>query len=734
MNFDMVMFHQAFFEEATDLLSDLEGHLLRLEETPDDLELLSAIFRCAHSIKGGSATFGFADIAHFTHGLETLLDKVRNGQIAVNPALTSVLLASLDQMKALLSAARGDSPNAPDSTALTARIEAMSAGEFPAEDLPEKSPPQMETSAENEITEGEDFGFFNAVRTYDFVFSPGLDTLRQGADPLLLLRRLSDACEILALHCDISMLPPLAELDPEVCCLRWKLELRTDKEPDEILEIFEFIADESEIVLIQKTENRKQKTEKDAPDVVGAPLAAPSLRFAAPLPADAAPASGNSAPFLAEGSESRTPTTALIPEIKETNEGMTPLPRLRGQGVGAKPETQTLRVATDKIDRLINLVGELVINQSMLNEVIQGFSMAKLPRLIEAVGEMERASRELQERVMAVRMLPIKHAFGRFPRLARDLSLSCSKKVELKTSGEETELDKSVIEAIADPLTHLVRNSIDHGMETPEERKQVGKSATGLVSLHAFHEGGNIVIEVSDDGRGLNRDKILKKAVERGLIADGDLLTDDAVNNLIFHPGFSTAEKVTDVSGRGVGMDIVKQSVQALGGSITLSTVPGAGTRFRIRLPLTMAILEGLSLSVGSEVYILPLTSIVESIRPKPGDVRVVAGRAEVVLVRGEVLPILRLYQVFGADPLVTEPTQALLVIVENDGRKVALLVDELIGQSQVVIKSLESNYRKVEGIAGATILGDGRVALILDVPGLIQGSALGNPSYAAAA
>ena len=398
----------------------------------------------------------------------------------------------------------------------------------------------------------------------------------------------------------------------------------------------------------------------------------------------------------------------------------------------AKPETQTLRVATEKVDRLINLVGELIINQSMLNEVIQDFSMAKLPRLIEAVGEMERASRELQERVMAVRMLPIKHAFGRFPRLVHDLSVSCGKRVELKTSGEETELDKTVIEAIADPLTHLIRNSIDHGMETPEARRLVGKPETGLVALHAFHEGGNIVIEVSDDGRGLNREKILKKAIERGLISEGETLTDDAANNLIFHPGFSTAEKVTDVSGRGVGMDIVKQSVQGLGGSISLSTVSGAGTRFRIRLPLTMAILEGLSLSVGSEVYILPLTSIVESIRPKPGDARVIAGQSEVVLVRGEVLPILRLYQVFGAQPFVTEPTQGLLVIVENDGRKVVLLVDELIGQSQVVIKSLESNYRKVEGIAGATILGDGRVALILDIPGLIRGATGGAMAWAA--
>ena len=718
MNFEMETFHQAFFEEAADLLTDLEGYLLLLEETPRDPELLGAIFRCAHSIKGGSATFGFTDIAHFTHGLETLLDKARNGQIAVNSELTRLLLASLDQMKALLSVARGDAASAPDSAPLTARIETMLARDAaPNAPVPSEKP----SKTGNDPTEGEDFGFFSVVRTYDFVFAPGHAALKQGTDPLLLLRRLSDACEILALERDASTLPSLAEMDPEICYLRWKIALRTDKEPDEILEIFEFIADESEIILTEKTENRKQKTEETI-------LSAPPLAGMGSASAIGA-GGGAGGQFLFAGTEAGRAGLALTtaggqsaPAEAETTEAR----------AVPKPETQTLRVATDKVDRLINLVGELIINQSMLNEVIQGFSMAKLPRLVEAVGEMERASRELQERVMAVRMLPIKHAFGRFPRLAHDLSLTCGKKVELKTSGEETELDKSVIEAIADPLTHLVRNSVDHGMETPEERRRLGKPETGVVALHAFHEGGNIVIEVSDDGRGLNRDKILTKALERGLISEGDLLTDDAVNNLIFHPGFSTAEKVTDVSGRGVGMDIVKQSAQALGGSITLSTVAGAGTRFRIRLPLTMAILEGLSLSVGAEVYILPLTSIVESIRPKPGDVRVVAGRSEVVLARGEVLPILRLYQVFGAEPRITEPTQGLLVIVENDGRKVALLVDELIGQSQVVIKSLESNYRKVEGIAGATILGDGRVALILDIPGLIRGAAGGGLAWAA--
>jgi two-component system chemotaxis sensor kinase CheA len=685
MNLDMTMFHQAFFEEAADLLSDFEDLLLHLEETPEDPELLNTIFRCAHSIKGGSATFGFADIAHFTHGLETLLDRLRNGKAQVDKALTQLLLESLDQLKALLAVARGEKGEARDSAPLIARIEAAiakSEGGAPATSTPSGAP---------------DAGAMPPMhRRYHLRLYPGRDVLRQGTDLSLLLSRLQSKSESFSLQADLSRLPALAELDPEACYLGWEIDFISKEAASEILEIFEFIADESDIALTEKGEENTQ-----------ALCAEPEA-------------------------ESEEDELGARPTLTLTDSVGTPAPT--GAAALSKAETHTLRVATDKVDKLINLVGELVINQSMLNEVVQDFSMAKLPRLIEAVAEMERASRELQERVMAVRMLPIKHAFGRFPRLVRDLSDASGKRIELKTTGEETELDKSVIEAIADPLTHLVRNSIDHGLETPQERRAAGKTELGTVALHAFHEGGNIVIEVSDDGRGLDRERILKKAIERGLWAEGDPTPpDETLNNFIFHPGFSTAAQVTDLSGRGVGMDIVKRAVQVLGGSVTLTSTPGKGTRFRIRLPLTMAILEGLSLAVGEEVYILPLTSIVESIRPKAGDVRVVAGRSEVALVRGEVLPILRLYQVFGATPLITDPTRGLLVIVENDGRKVALLVDELIGQSQVVIKSLETNYRKVDGIAGATILGDGRVALIIDVPGLIRGMQTGSAVYTAA-
>ena len=688
MNLDMTMFHQAFFEEAADLLADLEGCLLRLEETPTDLELLNTIFRCAHSIKGGSATFGFTDIAHFTHGLETLLDKVRNGQIGVEATLTQLLLESQDQMLRLLAVARGESASAPNSTALIARIEAAIRGD----EAPATSPTQ---AGPTEPVNGA-WGVFSLPCRYHLRLAPGSDTLRSGADPLLLIGHLAEAGEVLAIVCDFSKLPPLADLDPETLYLAWEIDLRSDWEPSRILEIFEFIADESVITLDKVAEEASSAAET-------APETAPSV-----LALPAAPA---------EPPAGLKPSDSSAPAIRTT----------------APPaEAQTLRVATDKVDKLINLVGELVINQSMLNEVVQDFTMAKLPSLIEAVAEMERASRELQERVMAVRMLPIKHAFGRFPRLVRDLAAAVGKKIDLQMSGEDTELDKGVIEAIADPLTHLVRNSVDHGLETPEERRAAGKSELGHVTLHAVHEGGSIVIEVADDGKGLNKERILQKAVERGWISESETLPDETIYNYIFQPGFSTAAAVTDLSGRGVGMDIVKQGVNALGGTITLSSTPGQGTCFRIRLPLTMAILEGLSLSVGDETYILPLTSIIESIQPKSADIRRIAGGSEVVLVRGEVLPILRLYQEFGTPPRSTDPTQGLFVIVENENRKVALLVDELIGQSQVVIKSLETNYHKVAGIAGATIMGNGRVALILDVPALVRGNT-SRASYAAA-
>ena len=386
-----------------------------------------------------------------------------------------------------------------------------------------------------------------------------------------------------------------------------------------------------------------------------------------------------------------------------------------------KQDSATIRVSTDKVDRLINLVGELVIAHSMISQIVTNFKAERLPFLEGAVAQMDRSTRELQERVMAIRMLPIRTVFARFPRLVRDLAQQCSKDVVMLLKGEETELDKTVIEQISDPLTHLVRNSVDHGIEPPEVRLALGKPAQGTVRLNAYHQGGSVYIEVQDDGKGLNREKILRKAVALGIAKEGDVFTDEQVFNLVFLPGFSTAEKVTEVSGRGVGMDVVRRNIEALGGEVTIESQLDRGSTFRIKLPLTMAIMDGLSVHVGDDLYIIPLINIVESIQPKHSQLHTIADRGEVVDIRGRSLQILRLHAILGVTPRITDPAQGLLVLVEHGEEKLALLVDELLGQHQVVIKSLETNYQRMDGVSGATIMGDGRVALILDIPGLVR-------------
>jgi two-component system chemotaxis sensor kinase CheA len=667
MSVDVAAFHQAFFEEAADLLNDFEQHLLVLERNPDDRELLNSIFRCAHSLKGGSATFGFPNVAHFTHGVETLLDEVRNGRIPVTRGLCELLLRSLDQMNQLMAEARGEG-TAPDASQLEADLVSAAGGT-----LTHGSEAVVEVAIQEEVVR---------EKTFELYFRPGPDVMRQGSDPLRILKQFCALGSVETIACDTSFLPPMAELDPERVYLAWTVRLRTLAPELELLEPFDFVIDESEVRLTAQE---------------SFPLAG-SEEFDRDQPAEiceaTAPLATGTTPVASGGATSVAP---------------------RDGG--------TIRVSAEKLDLLINLVGELVISQSMVTAVADDFTADKLPRLQESVSSMERTCRELQERVMAIRLLPIKMAFGRFPRLVHDLATACGKKVELKLVGEETELDKNLIEAIGDPLTHLVRNSVDHGLETPEDRRAAGKSETGNLTVSAYHEGGGIIVEVTDDGRGLSREKILKKARERGLPGIDDNMSDEAVNQLIFQPGFSTAAAITDVSGRGVGMDIVKQSITRIGGSIRIFTVPGQGTTMRMRMPLTMAIVEGQTMAVGEDVYIVPLTSIVESLRPQEQDLHCVTEAGEIVIVRGEIIPVLRLYRQFGIEPRITEPWNGSLVVVENDGKKVALFADELLGQGQVVIKSLEANYRKVHGITGATILGDGRVALILDVPALIRGN-----------
>jgi two-component system chemotaxis sensor kinase CheA len=617
MGEEFARFRATFVQEAADLIGEMEEHLLVLEQAPGDQDRLDALFRCVHSLKGGSGAFGFPEMARLTHDLEERLEQCRSGRLPVDRRLVDLLLSAVDQLRGMLAGPRDEAPSS--------KLQAPS---------PE-------------------------FRLYRIDFRPNPQIFERGMDPLQVLRGVAEAGELVEVTADLSGLPPLAEMDPERCCLAWTIKARAAGR-EELEDIFEFIREES---LVQIAE---------LPD---------------PQPDAVSPSS--SPPIGGEG-------------------------RVRG-------EAPTLRVATEKVDRLINLVGELVISQSMVSDLASSFSPEKLPRLQEAVAQVERHTRELQERVMAVRMVPVGSLFSRFHRLVRDLAARSGKEISLQISGEETELDKAVIELMADPLTHLIRNAADHGVEPPETRTARGKPAQGVIHLSAFQEGGRIVLEVEDDGRGLDRERIVRKAVAEGLVDGAADLSDEEVWALIFRPGFSTSEEVSEVSGRGVGMDVVRKNVESLGGSISVRTRGGHGTRFTIRLPLTLAILEGQCLQVGEQVFILPLVAITESIQPRRGDVKLVVGRGEAVHLRGEFIPVLRLHSLFGIAPRSHDAAGGLLVIVESEGRKAALLVDDLLEQQQVVLKSLETNFRKVEGIAAATILGDGRVALILDVPGLIR-------------
>lgn len=666
MQIDLKRFHAAFFDETAEHLAAMEESLLGLERTPDDSELLNRIFRAAHSIKGASGTFGFADIATFTHSLEGLLDRMRGGEIMPTPDLVELLLHSADALGGLLAWAKdGGAPPASTEELIKALERARHGDQAGAVQAAAPASRPAPPSADGQ--------------EYEVTFHPGRDLLHFGMDPLLLLRDLGRVGDVLEVTVDTSRLPDLAAMVPDECYLGWKIRIRSRHPADEVRSIFVFVEDCSQI------------------DVE---------------PRSAAPAAA--APAAAPTGDARAPRDQTVePPAAEGAEAPAALPRAKSL------ESSSIRVSVEKVDELINLVGELVIAQSMVNQVTSRIPPDVLPLLQESLGIMDRSVRDLQQRVMSVRMVPLANVFRRFPRLVRDLAGTMGKQIVVEITGEDTELDKQMIEQIVDPLTHMVRNSVDHGIGTPDERRASGKSPEGKISLRAYQEGGNVVIEVADDGRGLDRERIRKKAVAQGLLGADDSLTDGQIHDLIFAPGFSTAEKVTDLSGRGVGMDVVKRNIEALRGSVTIHSVPGQGSTFLIRLPLTMAIVDGLALGLSGEVYIVPLLSVLESFRPKPSEVRRIVGRGEVVMVHNRPVPLVRLHRIFHTDTTTVDPSEAIVVLVEHQGKRLGLLVDELVGQMQVVMKSIETNYQKVEGISAATILGDGQVAYILDTAGL---------------
>jgi two-component system chemotaxis sensor kinase CheA len=653
-----------YFQECAELLDSVYVHLGDMAEGREDGDTVHAVFRAVHSIKGGGGAFGFDRLVAFAHVQETLLDLLRDGRIAFSPGLAALLLRATDALSDLVGAERTGEPAAAGheagllaELARAAEVTAAPGSASPGQARPDRAEPPP--------------GIPTLLRIR---FRPRASLFHTGNEPLLLIRELKRLGEA-TVTAELDRLPELERMDPDGAYLAWTVDLVTTAAPATVAEVFEFVTDHCDLAI-----------ETAAP----APAADHAAAASAAPPPSAPPPSPRSGATVA---------TSVAP-------------------ASARPAAgQSVRVDVEKVDRLVNLVGELVINQAMLVQLGAGLPPELCPGLITGLETLSQHLREMQEGVMAIRTQPVKSVFSRMPRLVRELSAQLGKDVRLVVTGEATEIDKTVIEQLADPLTHLLRNALDHGIERPDQRVAIGKPPQGTIHLAAEHRSGKIVIEVCDDGKGIDRDRVLARARERGLVTPDARPSEEEIDNLIFLPGFSTADTVSSISGRGVGMDVVRRNIQALGGRITLQSRAGAGSRFLLSLPLTLAILDGMIVAVGGESYIVPLTNIIESLRPKAGDIHAVVGCGSVVAIRGEYVPLIHLARHFRVPNAVEDPSRGIVVVVESEGAgQVGLVVDELLGQQQVVVKSLEANYGAVDGIGGATILGNGRVALILDI------------------
>lgn len=749
MTLDITQFYQTFFDEADELLAQMEQLLLNLDLGHPDPEDLAAIFRAAHSIKGGAATFGFTALTETTHILESLLDRARNNELKLRKDMIDTFLETKDVLSGQLADYRASAePDAAVAGAICAKLEQLYAesrfGETQAAAAPASAP-----AAQPAVVVSSD------GRAPEHVVEQAVQVAGElaGAEPAQTGTATSAAGGETGPHLKIT-LRGVGEKDQDLLAEELgnlghivgrvksggdlTLWLQTDVTSDDIIAVCCFVIDDSQISIgrgtapVEESEQGEPGTptaaDQTPASASSAPASPPAPRHglfepvvqqaAAPAPVAAAPAPELVAAAPAAPAPSPAAAPAVAAAAANGSSAGTENDRKARPAAAAAAEGSSIRVGVEKVDQLINLVGELVITQAMLAETTSAFDPALHDRLFNGMAQLERNARDLQEAVMSIRMMPMDYVFSRFPRLVRDLAAKLGKEVELVTFGQATELDKSLIERIIDPLTHLVRNSLDHGIETVEARRAAGKDSTGQLVLSAAHHGGNIVIEVSDDGAGLRRDKILAKAAKQGMQVS-ESMTDDEVWNLIFLPGFSTAEQVTDVSGRGVGMDVVKRNIQSMGGHVEITSHAGKGSTTRIVLPLTLAILDGMSVKVGNEIFILPLNFVMESLQPQAEDIYTVAAGERVVRVRGEYLPLVALHEVFSVADAKSEPTQGIVTIMQTEGRRFAMLIDELVGQQQVVVKNLETNYRKVHGISAATILGDGSVALIVDVAAL---------------
>ncbi len=709
---DMEEIRQIFLEESYEGLDIMESGLLRLDTGEADPETVNDIFRAAHSIKGGGSTFGFDEVAEFTHGVETLLDQIRSGARSVSSEVVQLLLQSVDCLREMMQAIKDNVACKSEQTEIVqARIsEILESTNQAVEttDAVSGSPADMvqnhidemfntgepdESGQPVEINESE-----APIVGWQILFQPDKRILVEGNEPLNIFSELESLGD-LTVEVDSSALPNFDNFEPENCYLSWNLCLRGDVTREQVVSVFEWVEDHCKLEIT--------------------PLFAE-------VEATSQTETSSSAGSLPVGKPETERVLQIVPDVEDRRKSEDRRQEDR-RSSSASTESSSIRVKIEKLDSLLDLVGELVITQSSLNRFgKEDHGENQLAGLQDGLVQLERNARELQESAMQVRMLPIKMTFSRFPRLVHDLSTKLNKKVELQIEGEQTELDKTVLEKVGDPLVHLVRNSLDHGIETVEERIKAGKPEVGIMRLSAHHEAGDIVIEVFDDGAGLNKERILAKARERGLVGEDEQLSDDAINNLIFQAGFSTAETVTDVSGRGVGMDVVRRNIMDLGGRVEVRSEQGKGSRFTIRLPLTLAILDGQLVDVDGDTYVIPLLSITESVLIDENKINLIIGKAPVYQFRNESIPVIILSEVCNISSKPVSSTRKnlnnkLLVVVETDGRLVGLVVDGLLEQQQVVIKSLETNFKRVEGLSGATILGDGSVALILDIPGVVK-------------
>ena len=676
---------QTYFQECEELLLAMEEGLIAMENGEADGEMINAVFRAVHSIKGGGGAFGFETLVAFAHLFETVLDHVRSGKLEADPGVVKALLRAGDILADHVAAAReGRTPDEGHDATVMEELAQLAGENVPAAGPAPADFDDLDFAPVPVMVEDEPAARSAASVGWHIRFAPHAALYAHANEPLLILRELKTLGPV-TVSADLSRLPALKAMEADEAYLAWDIDLEGDISREKVEEAFEFVTGDCDLEITAQ-------------------------ELAAPLPADPAPV--DLAPVVAVVAPGPEPLSEPAAEPAKPT-----APAVKAESA-VKP---TIRVDLDKVDRLVNLVGELVITQAMLAQRVFDCANRAPSSVDSSLAELEHLLRELQEGVMAIRTQPVKSVFQRMPRLVRELAAQTGKQVRLVLDGEATEVDKTVIDRLGEPLTHMIRNAIDHGLESSADRIAAGKPEEGVVRLSAEHRGGRIVIELTDDGQGINREKVKAKAIEKGLIPPGATLSDEEIDNLIFLPGFSTASEVSNISGRGVGMDVVRRNIVELGGRVIISSTPGRGSRFTMTLPLTLAVLDGMIVAVGNQTFVLPLTHIVESLQPRADDVRAFGRDRSLLRVRNSYVPLVRTGELLGASGWEPDPSKGVVILVESEGAgRLALAVDSILGQRQVVIKSFEGNYHSIEGIAAATILGDGRVALILDVDGLV--------------